>query len=216
MDLLFDLDGTLTDPVVGITRCIQHAMSELGHETQSSSELAQFVGPPLHATFATLLSTDDKVLIGRAIMLYRERFVTLGMFENVIYPDVMAGLGELAAGGHRLWVVTSKPQMFARQIIDHFGLRSYFRAVYGSELDGRNADKADLIRVVLETEAMRASETWMIGDRAQDIRGGRVNGIRTIGVLWGYGSEGELRTEEPDGLVRRMSDLLAYFRRPIV
>lgn len=211
MDLLFDLDGTLTDPVVGITRCIQHAMSELGCDAQPSSDLARFVGPPLAATFATLLSTDDQDLIRRAIALYRERFVTLGMFENVIYPDVARGLGGLVADGNRLWVVTSKPQVYARQVIEHFRLRSYFSAVYGSELDGRNTDKGDLIRMVSANEKMKTDETWMIGDRAQDVRGGRINGIRTVAVLWGYGSEEELRAEEPDVLVRSMSELLTHF-----
>jgi phosphoglycolate phosphatase len=134
--------------------------------------------------------------------------------RNVVYPDVVEGLGELAADGHRLWVVTSKPQIYARRIIEYFGLGSHFRAVYGSELDGRNADKADLIRTVLEKEKMRSGHTWMIGDRAHDVRGGRRNGVRTVGVLWGYGSEEELRAEEPDLLIHRMSDLPAHLRHP--
>jgi phosphoglycolate phosphatase len=212
MDLLFDLDGTLTDPVVGITRCIQHALSNLGREPSTCGELARFVGPPLHGTFADLLSTNDPGLIERAIGFYRERFAKVGMFENEIYPDVAAGLGTLAAGGHRLWVVTSKPHVYARRIVEHFTLQQYFSAVYGSELDGRNADKADLIRSVLEDASMRRDQTWMIGDRAQDIRGGRLNGIRTVGVLWGYGSEDELRSAGPDLLVQRMSDLCAHLR----
>jgi phosphoglycolate phosphatase len=213
MQLLFDLDGTLTDPVVGITRCIQHAMSKLDREAAPAGDLARFVGPPLGETFAELLSTDDLDLIGRAVALYRGRFATVGMFENAIYPDVAEGLGELAADGHRLWVVTSKPQTYAQRIIDHFELGSYFHMVYGSELDGRNADKGDLIRLVLQHEDIRPEDTWMIGDRAHDLRGGRVNGVRTAGVLWGYGSEEELLAETPDLLVRRMADLVAHFRR---
>lgn len=129
------------------------------------------------------------------------------MFENVIYPDVEARLTRLADDGHQLWVVTSKPHEFARQIVDHFGIRSYFRDVYGSELDGRNADKGTLIRVVLETEHLAPDDTWMVGDRAEDIRGGRANGTRTVGVLWGYGSEAEIRGEEPNAVIASMSEL---------
>ncbi len=214
MELLFDLDGTLTDPVVGITRSIQHAMLGLGREPAGESELAQYVGPPLRGTFAALLSTNDECLISRAIDLYRERFVAVGMFENEVYSGVASGLGQLAADNHRLWVVTSKPQVYAQQIIDHFGLLAWFSGIYGSELDGRNADKADLVREVLENEHMKPGETWMIGDRAQDVRGGRINGTRTAGVLWGYGTEEELRAEEPDMLVESMEDLVARIRRP--
>lgn len=214
MELLFDLDGTLTDPVVGITRCIQHALRGLGREPGGDGELAQYVGPPLRATFAALLSTNEEGLISRAIDLYRERFVAVGMFENEVYSGVANGLGQLAADNHSLWVVTSKPQVYAQQIIVHFGLLGWFSGIYGSELGGRNADKTDLVREVLENEHMKPDETWMIGDRAHDVRGGRVNGTRTAGVLWGYGTEEELRAEEPDMLVESMEDLVARIRRP--
>jgi phosphoglycolate phosphatase len=210
VDLLFDLDGTLTDPGVGITRCLQHAMSVLGREPPAMGELLGFIGLPLRATFSQLLATADGGLVSRAIALYRERFVEAGMFENEVYPDVAPVLQELLAGGHRLWVVTSKPEVYARKIIDHFGLSSWFSEIYGSELDGRNSDKADLVRVVLEKEAMVPGATWMIGDRAHDVRGGRRNATRTAGVLWGYGSEQELRAEGPDVLVESMAALLAH------
>jgi phosphoglycolate phosphatase len=212
VNLLFDLDGTLTDPVVGITRCMQHALLRLGRDAPASHGLAQFVGPPLRGTLAALLSTTDDALIARAIALYRARFVAAGMFENEVYPGVAEALEQLAAGGHRLWVVTSKPEIYARQIIGHFGLSSWFRQIYGSELDGRNADKADLVRVVLDREGLAPGQTWMIGDRAQDVRGGRLNGTRTAGVLWGYGTEQELRAEAPDILLASMADLVAHFQ----
>jgi phosphoglycolate phosphatase len=209
MNLLFDLDGTLTDPVVGITRCIQHALVRLGHEPPPAAALARFVGPPLRGTFAELLGTDDGELVARAIAGYRERFVEVGMFENQVYPDVANGLDRLAARGHRLWVVTSKPRVYAARIVEHFGLAGRFSGVYGSELDGTNVDKTDLVRVVLAREELRPADTWMIGDRAQDVRGGRANGARTAGVLWGYGSDEELRAAEPDLLVASMADLVA-------
>ena len=207
MNLLFDLDGTLTDPVVGITRCIQHALRKLGQTPAAEQELARFVGPPLRGTFATLLGTTDEALLSRAIDLYRERFESIGMLENKVYPDVTATLDRLAAEGHRIWVATSKPRVYARSILGYFGLEGRIHGIYGSELDGRNTEKADLIREILRNERLLAPETWMIGDRAQDIRGGRANGTRTAGALWGYGTEEELRSERPDALVRSIRDL---------
>jgi phosphoglycolate phosphatase len=215
VNLLFDLDGTLTDPVVGVTRCLQHAMSQLDRVPPPIAELSRFVGPPLRGTFAELLSTNDDALIARAIVLYRERFVTTGMLENQIYPAVRGGVEQLGDDGHRLWVVTSKPTVYARQIVGHFGLASWFREIYGSELDGRNTDKADLVRVALDSEGLVPRETWMIGDRAHDMRGGRINGTLTAGVLWGYGTEEELRAEEPDLLLASMPELVVRMRRSI-
>jgi phosphoglycolate phosphatase len=212
LNLLFDLDGTLTDPVVGITRCIQHAMSGLGRPIPAASALRRFIGPPLRGTFAELLTTQDEDLIARAIALYRERFAVAGMFENEVYPDVVAGLDELRADGHHLWVVTSKPEVYARTIVAHFGLSSCFSEIYGAELDGRNSDKADLVRVVLAKERLDSGRTWMIGDRGHDVRGGRMNGTRTAGVLWGYGTDAELRAERPDLVTARMSDLVNHMR----
>jgi phosphoglycolate phosphatase len=212
MNLLFDLDGTLTDPGVGITRCIQHALRGLGREAPACAELERFVGPPLAGTFAELLASGDADLVARAIALYRERFGVLGLFENALYPEIPAALAALAAQGHHLWVVTSKPTVYARRIVEHFGLRDRFRAVYGSELDGRNTDKTDLIREVLDREGLHPEDTWMIGDRALDVRGGRRNRVWTAGVLWGYGSEVELRGEQPDRLLRHPAELASGLR----
>jgi phosphoglycolate phosphatase len=213
LDLLFDLDGTLTDPLPGIGRCIQHAMQCLGREVPPDGELGRFVGPPLRGTFAELLITNDPEMIAQAVSHYRDRFATVGLYENAVYPEVPAGLAELSAAGHRLRVVTSKPEVYARRIVEHFGLGCFFLDVHGSELDGRNVDKADLIAVVLEQARIPAAGAWMIGDRAQDLRGGRRNGLHTAGVLWGYGSEPELRAEQPDLLVASMGELVTALRR---
>src|SRR4051812_2242458 len=188
-DLLFDLDGALTDPVVGITRSIQHALVTLGRAPPASEELARFVGPPLRHTFAELLASDDGALLSTAIAHYRERFSVVGLFENAVYPHVPEALARLGREGHRLWVVTSKPHVYAQRIVEHFALGHHFGAVYGSELDGRNIDKSDLIRVVIGEEKLVATRTWMIGDRALDVQGGRANGVHTAAVAWGYGSE---------------------------
>jgi phosphoglycolate phosphatase len=210
MELLFDLDGTLTDPVLGITRSIQHALVKLGRVAPETAALARYVGPPLRATFAELLDDDDPALVAQAVALYRERFSEIGLYENAVYPEVPPALAALVEAGHRLWVVTSKPHVYARRIVAHFGLRGWFTDIYGSELDGHNTDKVDLIRVVLANERLPPAQTWMIGDRALDVRGGRENGTRTAGVLWGYGSEDELRAAGPDLVLPRLGHLVDH------
>jgi phosphoglycolate phosphatase len=207
VNLLFDLDGTLTDPLLGIGRSMQHAMVRMGRPEPSLPALARYVGPSLRAGLAELLGSDDPALVERAVAFYRERFGEIGLFENTVYDGVPDALAAAAARGHRLWVVTSKPAVYARRIVEHFALARWFHDVYGSELDGRNVDKADLIRVVLDAERLAPDATWMIGDRATDVRGGRANATRTAAVLWGYGSEAELRAAAPDALLRRVADL---------
>lgn len=212
MNLLFDLDGTLTDPLPGIARSIQHALVALGKQPPPVNELRRFVGPPLRASLAELIGTADREMISRAIARYRERFREVGMFENEVYPGIVDALRDFVAEGHALWVVTSKPYVYANAIVDHFDLRRFFRRVYGSELDGRFVEKANLIRVVLDQERLTPTDTWMIGDRATDILGGRENGLRTAGVLWGYGLDNELAEAQPDVLAATVSDLHAIVR----
>jgi phosphoglycolate phosphatase len=207
VNLLFDLDGTLTDPGVGITRCIQHALAGMGRRVPAMDDLLRFVGPPLRCTFEELLETHDDAQLDEAIRLYRSRFGAIGILENVLYPDVPSVLADLGAAGHRLWVVTSKPHLFARRIVDHFGLGSLFERTYGSELSGENADKTDLIRIVLEREGLAARDTWMIGDRAQDIVAARANGVASVAALWGYGTREELRSAGPDWLAGSIGEL---------
>jgi phosphoglycolate phosphatase len=210
LELFFDLDGTLTDPAVGITACLQHAVARLGGQPLPAHALTRFIGPPLRSTFCELLSTADPTLLDAAIAHYRDRFADVGMFENAVYADVPAGLAALRVDGHRLWVVTSKPEVYARTIVSHFGLDHQFAAVYGSELSGARTDKADLIRHVLEREQLTREAVWMIGDRAHDVIGGRRNGVRTLAVLWGYGTEEELRAAGPDAMAVSMDDVQRY------
>ena len=210
MELLFDLDGTLTDPAVGITLSLQHALTKLGCRVPPVGELKRFIGPPLRETFANLLSTDDDALLDLAIQHYRERYAEAGIYENELYPDVQDGLATLRKLGHRLWVATSKPRVYARRIIDHFDLGLWFEKVYGSELSGKNSEKSELIGSLLKRERLRPNDAWMIGDRAHDILGAQRNGVSTIAVLWGYGSEEELRAARPDTMVGSMAHLCKY------
>lgn len=207
MDILFDLDGTLTDPGPGITRCIQHALVSLGRPAPALESLLHCVGPPLRDSFAKLLETEDEAILAQAVRLYRERFKPVGIFENRVYPDVPEGLETLRSQGHRLWVATSKPHVFAREVILHFGLAGYFERVHGSELSGANSDKGDLIRHVLAEEGIAPERAWMVGDRMYDVEGARSNGVEAIGVLWGFGSEEELRAAAPRRIVASMAEL---------
>ena len=190
--VLFDLDGTLTDPKPGITRSIQHALRALGLPAPSEDELEWCIGPPLQASFPRLLGSTEPALVARAIQHYRERFSTVGLFENALYDGVPEALRNLRAAGCRTYVATSKPRVFALRIVEHFGLSTLFDAVHGSELDGTRADKGELIAHLLDSEGLVADRTLMVGDREHDMIGGARNGLRCIGVTYGYGSADEL------------------------
>jgi phosphoglycolate phosphatase len=192
-NVLVDLDGTLTDPFEGIAGCIRHAMRSMELEAPQEDELHGAIGPPLRQSFARLLARLGAAgRVEEALRSYRERFSAVGLLENRVYPGVPELLGELNAAGCRLFIATSKPTVFARRIVDHFGLSGYFAGVYGSELDGRLENKGDLIRFVLEEEGIAANDAAMIGDRSHDVVGAKANGVFAVGVLWGYGSVEEL------------------------
>lgn len=212
MNILFDLDGTLTDPEIGITRCIQHALASLDRPVPSTESLRHYIGPPLQGSFAELLETEEEAMVAEAIRLYRERFVATGMFENSVYPEIPVGLESLRRDGHRMWVATSKPHVYAREIVQHFGLVGFFESVYGSELSGVNAEKGALIREILARERLLREETCMVGDRMQDVAGARANGIEAIGVLWGYGDTRELEAAGADRIVASMAELREHLR----
>jgi phosphoglycolate phosphatase len=163
--LLFDLDGTLTDPFVGITRSVQYAMQKLGRPVPAADDLRWCIGPPLKLAFATLLDTDDEAAMDEGVRLYRERYATVGKFENELIPGMPEMLAAFVEQGYFLSVATSKLKTYAGDIIDHFDLRRYFQVVHGSELDGRNSAKGDLIGHILAIERIAAADAIMIGDR---------------------------------------------------
>lgn len=207
--LLFDLDGTLSDPREGIVNSILHALAGLQRAAPPADALTRYIGPPLREGFAELLASDDTALIERAIALYRERFAVLGLYENVVYPGVAPLLEALHRQGRALYVVTSKPTVYAERIVAHFGLDGYFRHVYGSGLDGTRGDKAELIGYVLERESLAPEAALMIGDREHDALGAARNRVASVGVLWGYGSAGELRRAGAGRLCATPAELAA-------
>jgi phosphoglycolate phosphatase len=189
--IYFDLDGTLTDPKPDITRSIQYALGKLDWPVPAEDELTWCIGPPLRGSMKRLLGSDE--LADRGVALYRERFSDVGLFENEVYPGIEDTLSALARSGRRMFVATSKAHVFADRIIDHFKLRIYFERVFGAELDGRHSDKTDLLCHALQSAGVEPSQAIMIGDRSFDMVGARNNGMTAIGVLYGYGSEAELR-----------------------
>jgi phosphoglycolate phosphatase len=192
MNVLFDLDGTLTDPKEGIIACFRYALETLGRDSPGDRELERFIGPPLRESLSTLVGVNDETIVERAITLYRGRFAAQGMFENSLYPGISEALEQLQDDGQLLFVATSKPTVFAERIVEHFGMARFFRAVYGSELNGVNADKRDLLAHVVRAESLASVDTAMVGDRAHDVLGALANGLFSVGVLWGYGSREEL------------------------
>jgi phosphoglycolate phosphatase len=189
--IYFDLDGTLTDPKLGITRSIQYALQRVDHPTMpTEDELIWCIGPPLRASFVRLLGAETSADL--AVSYYRERFSDIGLYENGVYDGIGDVLTTLCASGHRLFVATSKPHVFAERIIDHFGLRNHFERVFGSELDGTRVDKSHLLEYALKETSVDPAKTLMIGDRSHDMVGAKNNGMKGIGALYGYGSREEL------------------------
>ena len=196
-NILIDLDGTLTDPKLGITSCIRYAMQKLGRSLADEVDLEWCIGPPLKASLATLLQSDDDELAEQALAFYRERFGTNGLFENELYPQVAETLAKLQQQGYRLYVATAKPTIYAEQILVHFDLTKYFKKIYGSELTGERTNKAELIAYLLEQENLDAEVTVMIGDHEFDICGAHQNDVKSIAVSYGYGTASELQNAQP-------------------
>jgi len=209
--VLFDLDGTLSDPKIGITKSVQHALQKAGVMVNDLDELEPFIGPPLQVSFQEIYGFND-TQITQAIRDYRERFTERGMFENKLYEDIPVLLAHLKQQGYILTIATSKPTVFAEQIIKYFQLESYFDLVVGSHLDGSRSAKGEIIAEVLQQLDSYPKEQFiMIGDRKYDLIGARENQIDAIGVTYGFGSLEELKNEEPTYIVDHVNDLLKYF-----
>ena len=199
LTLFFDLDGTLIDPAEGITSSIRYALQKLGMaDIHSADELTWCIGPPLWPTFEVLLGPGAD--LDEAVALYREHYTDEAMY----LADVYDGVGEMFDSLHQvdaqLFVATSKPQVYALEIIEHFGIHAHIERLFGSELDGTNSDKTELLKLALDETGTDPARAVMIGDRQHDILGARNNNIPSVGALWGYGEEGELHMAEADAL----------------
>ncbi|MEZ3479484.1 MAG: HAD family hydrolase [Lachnospiraceae bacterium] len=211
--ILFDLDGTLTDPKLGITSSVQYALRALGIEEPSLDKLEVFIGPPLTDSFREFYGLDEEQMI-TAVDKYRERFATQGIFENEIYPGIPQMLADLKAKGKKLAIASSKPTLFVEQILEHFEIRKYFDDVVGSNMDGTRGRKEEVVEEALcrmlpagMTPAKKRDAVAMVGDRKFDIEGAAAHGITSVGVSFGYAPEGELEQAGADYIVNSVQSL---------
>lgn len=208
--ILFDLDGTLTNPEIGITSSVMYALEKFGVKVEDRKELHPFIGPPLSYSFQTYygLSEADSEL---AIKYYRERFSVKGLYENEVYEGVEKLLQRLKESGKKLIIATSKPEEFTLKILAHFDLLKYFDYVAGATMDGSRGEKADVIRYAIEISGIQdRSQAIMIGDRKYDILGAKENGLDSIGVLFGFGDREELSEAGANYIAENVEDILKY------
>src|ERR1700752_163558 len=191
-NVFFDLDGTLSDPAEGIVRCIQHSMAKLDLPCPPAEELTPYIGPPLREGLALICNSKDEAFIEKIVGVFRERFSTVGLFENTMYSEVPQMLHALQSNSYRLFVATSKPTVFAKRIIDHFSIDHHFIDIHGNNLEGTLDDKAQILRELLDKHELVPGETLMVGDRKHDVIAASRNGVSSLGVTYGYGSRDEL------------------------
>ena len=205
--ILLDLDGTITDPMIGITRCVEYALNHFGIQVNDLRELCPFIGPPLLDSFRDFYHfTDEQAK--EATEKYRERFADTGIYENKLYDGMKDFLEEATRQGRILMLATSKPTVFAKRILDYFDIARYFTFVAGSGLDGSFYTKGDVIRHVLESNNLTDHlSVVMIGDRKHDIIGAKENRLDSIGVLYGYGDREELSQAGADYIVEDIAGL---------
>jgi len=207
--IFFDLDGTLTDPALGITNSIMHALEKMNRPIPPREELYVFIGPPLLTAFQQYLGmTEEEAHL--AIKYYREYFSVTGLLENTPYEGVGEMLGSLRNTGYRLCVATSKPEQFAVRMLDHFGLSEYFELICGASMDSSRSTKTNVLRYLIEKTG--CDDAVMVGDRYHDIEGAQNVGIESVGVLWGYGSREELEKCRAGHIAADMNELVAIIR----
>ena len=206
---LFDLDGTLTDPGLGITRSAMHALDKFGIHVTDKTELYAFIGPPLADSFKNFYGFSDSKA-QEAVTIFRERYREVGLFENEVYDGIPELLKELKVRNVTVALATSKPHEFAVRILEHFDLLKYFDYVSAASMDGRIGKKADIIANLLnDMHVADTDSVIMIGDRYHDVEGAKANNLKSAGVLWGYGSEEELREAGASVVFAKPEDLLS-------
>jgi len=205
-NIFFDLDGTITDSAIGIVNSIQYALKKYGIDAKNE-ELYKFIGPPLRESFAKYFGFSSSQA-EEAVAFYREYFSEIGIYENELYPGIYELLETLKLDDRNLFLATSKPINYAERIIKHFKIDSFFLDIAGSNMDGTNSLKADLIGGIIKKFAIKdLSQSVMIGDRAYDVEGARVNKIYSIAVLYGYGEREEIEMSKPDYIASSIEEL---------
>ena len=205
--ILFDLDGTVTDPKEGITKCAAFALSHFGIQVEDPDTLTFFIGPPLCDTFQGTYGLSEAHSL-EALAIYRQRYSTVGWAENIPYSDIESCLAQLKAAGKTLMIATSKAEPYSVQILEHFGLAKYFSIICGTPLDDPKQTKADVIRMALEKgNVTDLSRAVMVGDRKHDVLGAHEVGLKAVGVLYGYGDRKEHEENHADYIVENIAQL---------
>lgn len=207
--VLFDLDGTLTDPGLGITNSVMYALDKMGFEVPQREELYPFIGPPLHESFQTCCAMTGEQA-QEAIVFYREYFSVKGLLENRVYDGIIGMLTELKAAGKHLVLATSKPEKFAKAIMEHFGLDRYICDIAGATMDTSRSKKGQVIAYALKEFGVERANAVMVGDREHDVIGARENALPCVGVSFGYGSREELLAAGAVAVVDSPEELGAY------
>lgn len=208
--LLFDLDGTITDSKLGITRCVQYALERFGIVEEDLQKLEPFIGPPLRDSFMEFYGFDPEKA-EEAVAVYRERFSTIGLYENEVYEGIVDLLWDLKKGEKELAIASSKPTVFVKKILEYFQIADCFSVVIGSELDGSRDKKEEVVEAALvellgEKKATKEN-TAMIGDRKYDIEGAKEHGLTGVGVGYGFANPGELELAGADYIVETVEKL---------
>ena len=208
--ILFDLDGTLTNPELGITNCVMYALEKFGIKENDRKKLHPFIGPPLTYSFQNFYGLSEEES-KQAVAFYRERFSVKGLYENEVYVGVPEMLQNLKAQGKKLIIATSKPEEYTIKILKYFDLYKYFDFVAGATMDGSRGEKADIITYALESYNIEdKSQAVMVGDRKYDILGAKENGLDSIGVLYGFGDYEELTNAGATYIAETVEDILRY------
>lgn len=204
--LLFDLDGTLTDPFEGITRSVEYALNAFGIEVEDRRTLAPFIGPPLVESLTERygFTMEDAVA---AVAKYREYFAVKGLYENELFEGIPELLNDCRKAGYKISMATSKPTHYAKIIAEHFDIARYFDAIHGSSLDGSRITKSSVVAEAVREEGLDPERALMIGDRRHDVEGAREHGIKTVGVLYGYGSLEEHTAAEAAYIAKDLDEL---------
>ncbi len=211
-NILFDLDGTIIDSKEGILNSVCYALDKMGREIPDKKDLLCFIGPPLSYSFATFCGMSEEET-AKAVAFYRENYAPRGVYEFSVYPGVENMLKKLAASGRRLYLATSKPEVFAKKILEKAGLDGYFTAVCGSLIPSGRDKKAEVISYLVENEGLSLEDTVMVGDRSYDVEGAHAVGLATIGVSYGYGTLKELNRAGCEVIASSPKELVAIIQR---
>lgn len=211
--VLLDLDGTLSDSRPGIAASFRFTLGEMGHDPDATGDLTWAVGPPIAVSIQRLLSLYGDDRVDRAVQIYRARYSEIGLYDCSVFPGVLAMLEGLRDAGSTMFVATSKRRDFADRVIDHLNLRAFVGGVYGALPGGGLDEKQDLLSHIIATENLTAGAPVMVGDRLHDIHAAKANGLRSIGVLWGYGGAEELSAAGADAMAETPDNVVGLVTR---